>query len=303
MVMQSMASLLAKVNGSLALPPASASSEAEDIKPRRLTKEEAERAITSAIRLHDDWGGQWDFHRRLHTGPVPPLAELVRRELPDNADPEQVTRIIAAADAAQQRREEAQRKARLDAFTATVGKRFAGATLDSYQVTCPEQTKVLATIRSYAANIRERVADGAGIVMFGSAGSGKTHLLSALGKLAIDAGLTVTWTNGQDLFARFRAAIDGDESEGKIIDDLVAADALVLDDLLPPGGSLSDYQATSMYRIIDARYRDCRPTWVSMNVAAGDEAERGMGAQVVDRLRHGSLTLFCNWPSYRKPQA
>ncbi len=78
---------------------------------------------------------------------------------------------------------------------------------------------------------------------------------------------------------------------------------LVLDDVLPPNGVLTEYQASTLHRLIDARYRRCRPTWVTMNAADGAEAERGMGPQVVDRLRHGALALFCSWPSYRKAQA
>jgi len=212
-------------------------------------------------------------------------------------------RLLRAARRAQQQRDERQRQARLRDFAQTVGQRFAGATLESYQVTTGEQRKAVDALQSYAANIRERVADGDGIVLFGSAGSGKTHLLVAAGKVAIEAGLLVAWANGQDLFARFRAAIDGDGSESKIVRELVAPDVLILDDVLPPGGNLTEYQATCLYRIVDARYCALRPTWATMNVAGGEEAEHGMGAQVVDRLRHGALTLFCNWASYRKVQA
>ena len=109
--------------------------------------------------------------------------------------------------------------------------------------------------------------------------------------------------NGQDLFGAFRDAIGEHTSEGKIVREYVAPDVLILDDVLPPEGALTDYQASSLYRIVDCRYRVCKPTWASLNAAGGEEASRGMGAQIVDRLRHGALTLFCAWPSYRKAQA
>ena len=96
------------------------------------------------------------------------------------------------------------------------------------------------------------MADGDGLVLFGAAGTGKTHLLVSSAKVAIEAGLSVVWTNGQDL-ARFRAAIDGDGSESKVIREIGKPSVLVLDDVLPPGGSLTDYQATTLYRIINAR--------------------------------------------------
>ena len=45
-----------------------------------------------------------------------------------------------------------------------------------------------------------------------------------------------------------------------------------------------------------------RPTWISMNVASGEEAESRIGVAIIDRWRDGALTLAFNWPSYRKVQ-
>ena len=64
---------------------------------------------------------------------------------------------------------------------------------------------------------------------------------------------------------------------------LVAADVLVLDDLLPPGGTLSEYQASTL------------------NVGSGEEASRGMGVQVADRLRHGRLRSSAVGPHIERP--
>jgi hypothetical protein len=57
-----------------------------------------------------------------------------------------------------------------------------------------------------------------------------------------------------------------------------------------------------LFRAIDARYRDYRPTWVTINVGGGDEAEDRMGMQLVDRLRDRAVSIHCNWPSHRKPR-
>ncbi len=40
-----------------------------------------------------------------------------------------------------------------------------------------------------------------------------------------------------------------------------------------------------------------------MNVSSGEEAEKRIGAQIVDRLRDGALSIVCNWPSHRKSAA
>ena len=74
---------------------------------------------------------------------------------------------------------------------------------------------------------------------------------------------------------------------------------LVLSDPVPPKGELSDYSESILYRIVDARYITMKPTWTTMNVASGEEADRRLGAPIVDRLRHGALCLSCDWPSFR----
>ena len=293
-MLEKMDSLVARASGT---PEQAVKSACSDAEPRRLSKEEAEHILREAERTQERWGRDIPDE----TGPAPSLDVLVEKEIDGRDIPAgQREKLLTVARSRQDQHDAQRRDAGLKKLADSVGSRFAGASLDSFKATTPEQKKVLATIREYGENIKEQVANGDGVILFGSAGSGKTHLLVALTKTAIEAGLTIEWVNGQDLFARFRAAIDGGESESQIIKVMVKPDVLVLDDLLPPGGALSDYQSSMVYRIVDSRYRNCKPTWATMNVADGTEAERGMGAQVVDRLRHGATTLFCNWPSYRR---
>ena len=85
-----------------------------------------------------------------------------------------------------------------------------------------------------------------------------------------------------------------------MIAELVSPHVLVLDDPLPPNGRLSDYQSAMLYRVVDGRYRNLKPTFVSMNVSGPAEADARLSAPVVDRLRHDALCLVCDWPSYRQ---
>jgi len=245
-------------------------------------------------RSTDEWNGSYD--------PKLTLEAIVEKSiLPKNDfDPADAERLLAIARTEQEKRDNRERQIRLRKFNETIGARFADATLDNYAATLPEQVKVASSIKGYAGSAKEHIGAGDGIVLFGNAGTGKTHLLAAVCKDTIQAGFTVGWHNGQDVFARCRDAIDLHVPEKDIVDELTEPDVLVLDDLLPPGGTLTPYQAGILYRVIDTRYRNRKPTMVTMNVADGTEAEQGMGVQIVDRLRDGALTLFCNWPSYRK---
>lgn len=298
-MLEKMDSLVDRASGTPASPASPACSEPE---PRPISAEDAQRILADAARTQERWGTDYDFDR--HEGPAPPLDVILETEILPKLEltPADTEKLVAFARREQAKRDERNRQYRLREFNTRVGQRFAEVTLENYEVGLPEQRKVLDALKSYASEVKAHVKAGEGIILFGSAGTGKTHLLCAVAKVAIETGLTIGWSNGQDLFARFRQAIEEHNSESKIIQELIAPDVLIFDDLLPPGGSLTDYQATTLYRIIDARYRACKPTWATLNVADGSEAGRGMGAQTADRLRHDSLTLFCNWPTYRKAQ-
>jgi DNA replication protein DnaC len=189
----------------------------------------------------------------------------------------------------------------LDKLDAQIGPRYRGATIDTYNVEHDGQKEIVAALRDYGQNISERIKAGVGIVLNGPSGTGKDHLLVALARHAIRSEATVSWQNGQSLLGTFRDRFSQrhPRPEEDLIDEFTAANVLVLSDPVPPKGELSDYSESILYRIVDARYITMKPTWTTMNVASGEEADRRLGAPIVDRLRHGALCLSCDWPSYR----
>jgi DNA replication protein DnaC len=96
-----------------------------------------------------------------------------------------------------------------------------------------------------------------------------------------------------------RDRIDSDITERQIVLDLVAPDILGISDVLPPSGPLTPYQAQTVMQIVDARYRQKRSTWCTLNVETGAQAAERMGLAVVDRLREGALVVNFDWESYR----
>ena len=156
-------------------------------------------------------------------------------------------------------------------------------------------------LTDYGTNIIQNVTAGRGVVLFGPPGTGKDHLMAGLMVAAIrEGGFAVNWQNGMDLFGRVRDAMDTDTRERDIIRDFTAPDVLVISDPVPPWGDLTQFQAAFLFRVIDARYRQKVPTWVTANFTNGDEAGGRLGTQVLDRLKDGALSIYCNWESYRK---
>ena len=221
----------------------------------------------------------------------------------DGYGAESCEHILWMAEQMKPQVEKARTASRLAAFEKLLGKRYAGCTLDNFEAGWPEQQAALTKLRAYAGDIRANVDRGRGLVLFGPAGSGKDHLAAAVGREAIIRGVTVSWRNGRDIFGAFRDAMDNDTSERSLFRELEAPEVLVLSDPIPPFGRLTEYQGDVLFRLVDSRYRQLKPTWATLNVCGGDEADNRIGAQIADRLRHDALAIFCDWPSYRKVSA
>jgi len=228
-----------------------------------------------------------------------PVAEASRRIL-RNWSPAAADEHAQAEERRHQRDEAEYRRETLARFLRSVGERYVDCTLASFQATTDPQRAVLAKLKAYADSLVDEVRRGAGVVLYGPSGTGKDHLLIGLGRLVAEKGGNIRWANGADLFAEFRDAIGGNVTEREIVDKYTAPRVLVLSDPLPPAGTLTEFQTSVLFRILDKRYRDRLPTWVSLNVADGREAEQRMGVALVDRLRDGSIVCHCNWQSFRK---
>lgn len=183
------------------------------------------------------------------------------------------------------------------------GRRYAECTFDNYDITDAKQRKVVDALRGYAAD-RSNIENGVGVMLFGTKGSGKDHLLMALAREVVrNHGVCAYWMNGVSLHAELKR-FDFDNKNinvclGSIDTRPERTPIFWVSDPLPPSGALSEYQQRLLFEVIDMRYSDMLPTWMTMNVENGSEAETRMGAQNVDRLCHGALVLACDWPSYR----
>jgi len=214
---------------------------------------------------------------------------------------------------------------------ANSGSIYSHATFDEFETPYPGQARLRDALLDYAAQVDENIQAGRNIIVTGPAGTGKDHALVCLARRVIERSPIVkggacylrgepcyagdevfhkqhiayepTWENVQLWFARLRATFgkDTEETENDLVDSLIAAPVLVLSDLARPTGVLSDFQADAIYRVVEERSSRGRPTWVSVNVATGQEADGRITPQVADRLRAGALILRCNWPSLRSP--
>jgi DNA replication protein DnaC len=172
--------------------------------------------------------------------------------------------------------------------------------LAAFEIYHHNQKVAVESVAALLARIERVVAAGESIVFFGPVGTGKDYLLAALLYGAARAGHSVSWENGQEVFGGFRDRIDDKESDESVFRALCRPDVLGISDPIPPLGNLGAWDVGNLYRIIDRRYCNLKPTWVSLNASSAEEAEAKLSAPVFDRLRHNATLLPCFWPSYRE---
>jgi DNA replication protein DnaC len=182
---------------------------------------------------------------------------------------------------------------------ASRGARYERCTLNNFNIETPDQGPVVSSLRFYADEMHNRVNRGQNIVLLGPSGTGKDHLLAGMVHCAIAARLAVEWQTSADLWIDLREAIKEDR-ERAVVRILLRPTVLVLSDPVPPHVQATDYQRSILYAIVEKRYSNGKPIWVSINAANRQDAEARIGTAIIDRLRDGALSLACNWPSYRK---
>lgn len=239
--------------------------------------------------------------------------------------PEPTPEEIAEGERRRAARAAGKRRRDAEAFARCRGARYADCRIENYQCDQKGQDEALDKLRRYLDNAPEEITRGNNVILFGPSGTGKDHLLTAIAFATIDqhgrrptpgdderrfsrddepqGRFSFEWRTGAELFGFLRDGMNQEHNERKTLDPLIRCDVLIFCDPLPPGGELTRYQGEILYRVLDARYSACRPTWVSLNVSNSTEAAARLGAAVHDRLRHGALAIFCNWKTHRTPKA
>jgi DNA replication protein DnaC len=206
-------------------------------------------------------------------------------------------------------REEEERRRRRQAQALWVIERDLGpryshgrCTLDNYQLLYERQRPVLAAVRAFADGLPEAVKAGRNLILAGTIGVGKDHLLAALLHLATGRhGFAARHFSGQALLSEFREAMkSGHDSEGQLLSKKVLGpDVLALSDPVLADSPPTPWERGKLFAAIDGRYTLLRPTWVTVNARDEGQLKGLLTPPVYDRLRENGLVLFCVWPSYR----
>jgi DNA replication protein DnaC len=206
--------------------------------------------------------------------------------------PEEVLRTLVQAEIAA--RDDSNTRARLRAAGFPTAKGFEDFTLGLSSV--PQATF------DYIASL-EWIRAIENLCLLGPAGTGKSHLLIAAGHAAVAQGLRVRYFAAADLIESLYRGL-ADNSVAKIIDGLLRADVVIVDEL---GFAPLDLAGSQLlFRFVAAAY-ERRSLGVASHwpFAAWGRflPEQTTAASMLDRLVHHAVVVVTEGDSYRMREA
>ena len=139
--------------------------------------------------------------------------------------------------------------------------------------------------------------------LVGPAGTGKSHLLVALGHAAVEAGRRVRYFTAAELLETLYRGL-ADNSVGKVIDQVLRAEVVIVDDV--GFAPLDDVGSQLLFRFVATAYER-----VSLGVASHwpfDQwgrflPEHTTAVSLLDRLLHHSVVVLTDGESFRMREA
>lgn len=175
--------------------------------------------------------------------------------------------------------------------------RFARATLSTWTPADPLQSAAKTVVSDWCTAVAREPHDGSGLLLTGAPGLGKTHLaIACLIEVLRRTPHDVRYAQWPDTLAKVKAAFGGQRAQPDLLEALKAVDVLALDELGIKAGS--EFDAASLFDLIDFRYREAMPTIVCTNLTA-KEFVPVLGERVADRLREMTRTVYLKGESRR----
>lgn len=166
---------------------------------------------------------------------------------------------------------------------------LAKKTFENFDVS--RQQEAYEAARLYAAN------PSGTLVLYGTYGTGKTHLLAAICNEALALhGKSSLFATSPDLFGSILQKISHNEDYYALVDRAARTPLLVIDDI--DKSKHSDFKEEIYFAIIDKRAKQGLPTAISTNKL--DKLADFVGGAVCSRLQIGQIAIAMNGADYRE---
>lgn len=176
---------------------------------------------------------------------------------------------------------------------------FNNASMESWRFNNDDRQapKLSDAMKNYAAKFNDFKADGKGLLLYGTVGTGKTFYAACIANELLEKGVRVYMTNFATLINKIQGSFDGRQ---EYIDSINRYSLLIIDDLGAERNS--EYMNEIVYNIIDARYRSGLPMIITTNLT-GDELSKPTDvarARIYDRLMERCIPIHIEGESRRR---
>lgn len=231
--------------------------------------------------------------RRLRLGAMRRLApELLVTAKTQRWSPEEFLRTLLETEIASRDASNARGRLKAAAFPVT-------KTLDEFTVTA---SSVKPATFAYLSSL-EWIAAKENVCLVGPAGTGKSHLLVALGHAAVDAGHRVRYFTAAELVETLYRGL-ADNSVGRVIENILKADVILIDEI--GFAPLDDNGAQLLFRLVAAAY-ERRSLGIASHWPFEEWGrflpEHTTAVSLLDRLLHHAVLIATEGESYRMKEA
>ena len=197
-------------------------------------------------------------------------------------------------EAERQRQRELDRVKELAAYY-LVDERFHESTFDRFTASTPEDQRVLRICRNYVEYFDEMLANNAGLIFYGSPGTGKTFAASCIANALMERRVPVLVTS----IVRLTANMFGDDLN-ELLFRMNTARLLVLDDFGAERNT--EFKAEQIFTVIDARYAAKKPMIITTNLTDFKTETDVRRKRVYDRIFEVCTPIKMNGESKRRAE-
>lgn len=175
-----------------------------------------------------------------------------------------------------------------------VGKRFKRCSFDTFNAEGHE--KQFNLCRQYAERF-ENNDEGYGVMLYGTVGTGKTHLAASIGNYIVyEHGYDVYFMPFTELLNTLKNNMNDKDFIKGFMKRLYNTDLLIMDDLGKE--KYTDWAAEQLFSLLDNRYRDCKPIIVTTNYTPQQLSQR-VDEAIMSRLIGTCTVIGMNGRDYR----
>jgi DNA replication protein DnaC len=182
-----------------------------------------------------------------------------------------------------------------------IPRRFVDKTFENYDKDTDSRSRNFQACKDYADGFEGHFKAGRCMIMSGSVGTGKTHLAISIARHVLQAfGATARYTTVSNLLSDMKSTYGGDSrrTDQDVLDEVIYPNLLILDEVGTT--KQSEFEMSTIFNLINARYESMRPTIVISNLGLSQISD-AIGERCYDRLREdGGIGLLFMGDSNRK---